>query len=251
MSPTEPASSGPRHRQASCSLVHDSTGWGAGWFPRTTIPAAGARANAEYGHHVSEIALLAVGDPPGLWNDLGFVVDDGASWVSGIRHQLGASGKGVVAWTLRGANGLSELPVAEGTPPEARPTPDHPNGVITLDHVVIGTPDLGRTIDAFESAGIRLRRTRDAGTPDRPTRQAFFRLGETIAEIVGSPTGSSPGPARFYGLAFTVADLDATATFLGDRLRPAKEAVQPGRRIATLDRAVGSSVPLAFMSGER
>jgi len=26
--------------------------------------------------------------------------------------------------------------------------------------------------------------------------------------------------------------------------------VQPGRRIATLDRAVGSTVPLAFMSSE-
>jgi hypothetical protein len=76
-------------------------------------------------------------------------------------------------------------------------------------------------------------------------------LGETIAEVVGPPSGSSPGPARFYGLAFTVADLDATALFLGERLRPAKDAVQPGRRIATLDRAVGSTVPLAFMSSER
>ncbi|MBV9662995.1 MAG: glyoxalase, partial [Actinobacteria bacterium] len=60
------------------------------------------------------------------------------------------------------------------------------------------------------------------------------------------PTGD--GPARFYGLAFTVADLDATAAYLGDRLRPAKDAVQPGRRIATLDKSAGSSVAIAFMS---
>lgn len=200
---------------------------------------------------MAEIASLTVGDPPELWSHLGFVIDHGASWVSGIRHQLGDVGRGVVTWTLRDADGLAELPLGEGDPPPNRPTPAHPNGVIALDHVVIGTPDLARTIAAFESAGIRLRRTRDAGTPDRPTLQAFFRLGETIAEVVGPPAGSSPGPARFYGLAFTVADLDATARFLGERLRPAKDAVQPGRRIATLDRAVGSTVPLAFMSPER
>jgi catechol 2,3-dioxygenase-like lactoylglutathione lyase family enzyme len=197
---------------------------------------------------VAEIASFSVGDLPELWGELGFVVDDGASWISGTRHELGGASRGVGAWTLRGADDLAELPRADGPAPPARPTPAHPNGVVALDHVVIGTPDLARTIAAFESAGIGLRRTRDAGTPDRPTRQAFFRLGETIAEVVGPPQGSSPGPARFYGLAFTVADLDATARFFGERLRPAKEAVQPGRKIATLDRSVGSTVPLAFMS---
>jgi hypothetical protein len=49
-------------------------------------------------------------------------------------------------------------------------------------------------------------------------------------------------------LAFTVAELDATARFLGERMRPPKEAVQPGRRIATLDRSAGSTVAMAFMS---
>ena len=45
-----------------------------------------------------------------------------------------------------------------------------------------------------------------------------------------------------------MADLDATARYLGDRLHPAKGAVQPGRRIATLDRGAGSTVAMAFMS---
>lgn len=199
---------------------------------------------------MAEIASFVVADPPALWEELGFRIDDGACWVSGIRHQLGAPGEGVQAWTLRGVDGLTELPIAEGAPPAARPTPDHPNSVISLDHVVVGTPDVGRTIDAFEAAGVSLRRTRDTGTRERPTIQAFFKLGETIVEVVGSATTSRPGPARFYGLAFTVADLERTAAALGDRLRPAKDAVQPGRRIATLDRAAGSTVPLAFMTPE-
>lgn len=199
---------------------------------------------------MAQIASFAIADSAELWEDLGFVVEGSASWVSGIRHQLGAAGRGLAGWTLRGAEGLSELPVTADLPESAQPTPDHPNGVVALDHVVIATPDLDRTITAFEAAGIGLRRTRETGTPDRPGRQAFFRLGETIAEVVGRPGERGAGPARFYGLAFTVADLDETARYLGDRLRPAKAAVQPGRRIATLDWSAGSSVPIAFMSAD-
>jgi hypothetical protein len=197
---------------------------------------------------VAEIASLVVADPPELWEELGFVIDSDSTWIGGIQHQLGAPGEGVLAWTLRDVVGLLELPVADSSPPEPQATPRHPNGVIALDHVVVGTPDLGRTIDAFEAAGIPLRRTRDIGTPQRPSTQAFFKLGETVVEVVGPAMTSQPAPARFYGLAFTVADLNATAALLGDRLRPAKDAVQPGRSIATLDRSAGSSVPIAFMS---
>jgi hypothetical protein len=197
---------------------------------------------------VAAITSLLIADPPALWNDLGFVTTDGVCWISGIGHELGATGTGIVAWTLRGADDLCELPRADTEARSVQPSPDHPNGVIAVDHVVVATPDLPRTSDAFESAGIELRRTRETGTTERPARQAFFRLGETIVEVVGPATSSQPGAASFYGLAFTVADLDETASFLGDRLRPPRDAVQSGRRIAVLDAETGSTVPLAFMS---
>ena len=200
---------------------------------------------------MAEIAALAVADPAPVWEGLGFTVDDNRVWVSGIALMLGAAGEGVTGWTLRDVAGLDELPAGAGAPPEPRITPFHLNGVVALDHIVVTTPDLARTIDAFVGAGIRLRRTRDAGSAGQPRRQAFFRLGGTIVEVVGSPASSGPGPAQFWGLAFTVADLDATAELLGDRLEPAITAVQPGRRIATLVRAAGSTVPMAFMSPDR
>ena len=53
-------------------------------------------------------------------------------------------------------------------------------------------------------------------------------------------SGGADGPAFFWGLAFKVADLDATVAAIGDGAlqRPAP-AVQPGRRIATLRRSAG------------
>jgi hypothetical protein len=199
---------------------------------------------------MSELAALWVADPPELWRQLGFAVDGGSARIGGIDHHLGAAGRGVTGWAWRGTEGLNELPTMElPAPAGPSPGPPHPNGVVALDHVVVATPDLQRTIDNFEHGGVELRRTREAGTPDRPTRQAFFLAGATIIEVVGAPDTAEEGPARFYGLAFTVTDLDATADFLGQRLRPPAEAVQQGRRIATLDRAAaGSGVPIVFMS---
>ncbi len=56
------------------------------------------------------------------------------------------------------------------------------------------------------------------------------------------------GPARLWGVTAVVEDLDALAARLGDRLGAPGDAVQPGRRIATLRREAGLGVPLAFMT---
>jgi hypothetical protein len=82
-------------------------------------------------------------------------------------------------------------------------------------------------------------------------RQLFFRLGEVILEVVGQPDVAGAGDPGFFGLAITVADLDATARSLGEHLGTPKDAVQAGRRIATLrHRDIGMSVATAFMSPE-
>jgi hypothetical protein len=83
-------------------------------------------------------------------------------------------------------------------------------------------------------------------------RQAFFRLGPVILEVVsgdlgtGAPAGASP--ASFFGLAVTVHDLDATKATLGEGIGDPKPAVQEGKRIATLrHRAFDISVAVAAM----
>jgi hypothetical protein len=80
-------------------------------------------------------------------------------------------------------------------------------------------------------------------------QQVFFRAGEVILELVGPVEPKGDGPAGFYGIAVNVADLDATKATLGDRVTDPKDAVQPGRRIATLKtRDLGIATAIAFMS---
>lgn len=197
------------------------------------------------------IASVFLADGPEVWRDLGFAVeDDGSCWVSGLRIRLGEGERKISRWALRdydGPDDIDGLPTDRSEEP-AQPTPAHPNGVTALDHLVLMTPDIGRTTAAIEATGLELRRTRDTDQYGPPFRQTFFRLDDVVLEVIGPVEPMGDKPTRFYGLAFTVADLDATAAYLGDRLHPAKDAVQPGRRIATLDRNAGSSVPIAFMS---
>ncbi|MDQ1443975.1 MAG: hypothetical protein QOI20_439 [Acidimicrobiaceae bacterium] len=193
---------------------------------------------------------LAVGDPAAVWDDLGFEVDGGCCVVGGVCFALGAQGRGVRAWSLAAIDGLrtcdpvSSRPAAADGPAAGR----HANGVVGLDHLVLTTPDHQRTLDAFAAEGWDLRRVRETDTYGTPMRQGFFKIDSVVLEVVGPAEPTGEGPARFWGLAFTSDDLDATAAWLGPRVHPAKDAVQPGRRIATLDRDAGSTVPIAFMS---
>ena len=107
--------------------------------------------------------------------------------------------------------------------------------------MVVFTDDLDRTSAALEAAGAPLRRRAE---PRPGTPMAFHRLGELILEVV--QTGA--GPSALWGLVVTVADLDACARALGPLLGSARDAVQPGRRIATVRPEAGLTAALALIT---
>ena len=117
---------------------------------------------------------------------------------------------------------------------------------VSIDHVVINTPNLERTSRALHDAtGSELKRIRDAGNG---MRQGFHRLGSIIVEIVSAPS-MPPGSAALWGFVLNVADVNAVAAYLGpDVLSPPKPAVQKNRLIATFRGGVGLGVPVALMS---
>jgi catechol 2,3-dioxygenase-like lactoylglutathione lyase family enzyme len=201
---------------------------------------------------------LCVADSPDRWREAGFDVEGDVCVAGAVRVRLVGPGhkRGIVGWSVRGASTfeLDGIPTtASDNPlPAASPT-EHPNGVTAIDHVVAFTPDLDRTTATLRGAGLDLRRVREEPTPGGAPRQAFFRMGEVILEVVQAPGGTGiaadpSGPARLWGISFLVEDLDHTASALGDLLGEPRAAVQPGRRIATLHKHAGLGPAVAFMT---
>lgn len=204
------------------------------------------------------LTSLTIAGDAGPWSILGFRLVDGRRCTIGttvIDFTKPDGRSGLIGWELAGdgtgdIDGLPTrwVPATDAAMPTA--TPAHPNGAVRIDHVVVFTPHLDRTTAALAAAGMDLRRTREAGTPERPLRQAFYRLGEVILEVVGDVVDRGPdAPARFWGLVAVVPDVDALPRRLGaSRIGTPEAAVQPGRRIATVRREAGLSVPLAFLT---
>jgi hypothetical protein len=201
---------------------------------------------------------LAVVDSHEAWQALGFAVGGEVCVVGGARIRFAPElpGRGLAGWSLRGladSADIDGLVTARSDRPPPPEPPAHPNGVTAIDHVVAITPDLDRTVAALSGAGLELRRIREEPTPAGAPRQAFFRLGAVILEVVQEPPeaierAGGDHPAFFWGLALVAPDLESTVAALGDRVSEIRDAVQPGRRIATLRRSANLAVPIALMT---
>ena len=201
---------------------------------------------------VNDLRALDIAAPTAAWRELGFEVEDDVCVVDGVAIRLGVPGRKITAWSLAGIDPGTVIDGLTITDPASTGAVSaHTNGTIEIDHVVVLSPAPERTIDALAEHGIEPRGRRHTDQYGPPFTQTFFRIGKPILELIGPDEPAGDEPARFYGIAFTVADLDATAEFLGDQLGRVKDAVQPGRRIATLRKEAGAGVPLAFMSPSR
>ncbi|MGB6554381.1 MAG: hypothetical protein WBE78_12890 [Candidatus Binataceae bacterium] len=115
------------------------------------------------------------------------------------------------------------------------------NTVGYLEHIVVMTPVLDDAIAAHEAIGVPCKRIREVGNG---ARQAFFKLEQTVLEVVG-PARGEPG---CWGLAFMCADIGcavALARAAGMQATEPKTAVQGGRIARIVDPLDG--VAVAFM----
>ncbi len=203
----------------------------------------------------TRVEWLTVSGEPDTWRSIGLVVDDdghiplhGTGLRIATADTLGATG--ITGWTVSGADdavtsidGLATAHAPAGPPVFA----DHPICAIGLDHVVVMTAELERTSEAIAAAtGCELKRIREVGS----MRQGFHRIGQggLIVELVERPD-IADGPAAFWGIVLNVDDLDAACALLGpQRISPPKDAVQSGRRIATVRSQAGLGLPVALMT---
>ena len=215
--------------------------------------------DSEYEEHVMvddlRIERVQVADTADAWAAAGFEVGPQATcWFGDLAVELVGRerGFGIVGWSLSGVPG--DLESLDGIPtapvePASGPRPRHPNGVTSVDHLVLLSPDLARTVEAFAALGAAPRRERDGELGGQPIRQVFYRLGGVILEVIGSPGTATDGPSSLWGITYVVEDIDAAGDYFGERTSRIKEAVQRGRRITTLrHRDLDLSVRTALIS---
>ena len=145
---------------------------------------------------------------------------------------------------LLSVDGIETRVIAE---PVVAPQLTHALNVASIDHLVITTGSLDLTCGAItEQLGLPLKRIRDAG---HGVRQGFHRAGSIILEIVERPDLAPETAAEIWGVVFVVEDLDAAVAWLGpDAIGAPRDAVQSGRRIASVKKEVGLGLPVALMS---
>ena len=116
------------------------------------------------------------------------------------------------------------------------------NTVEYLEHIVVMTPVLDDAIAANEAIGVPCKRIREVGNG---ARQAFFKLEQTVLEVVGPATRGRPG---CWGLALMCSDIvEAVATARANGLQATepKLAIQGGQIARIVDPLDG--VAIAFM----
>ena len=185
---------------------------------------------------------IEIGDEPGRWAALGLLPDGASCTVGGVRLVFAGGDPGIhhVAMSGLRAERPDGLPLvaARGVRVAVANAPGGALGAVAVDHVVAFTDDLSRTTGALEAAGLPLRAVRPPA--------AFLPAGTLLVEVV--ETGAPPG---LWGLVLSVADLDAAVARLGPLIGAPRDAVQPGRRIATVRPEAGLSTALALMTPRR
>lgn len=198
------------------------------------------------------LVALKVGGEPNPWKSIGLRFDGFLCSLGDVALQVDGDGAGLVGWTLAAdRDAIVDIDGIETTLVATRgaPTPDPMIGdhrIVGLDHVVVTTDDLDRTCSAIEeNLGLSMRRERDAGSG---TRQRFFKLDNSIIEVVSGPHVKQHG-AALWGMVISVEGMIEWADSLGPELTSApKPATQPGRFISTVKSQVGLGVPFAVMT---
>jgi hypothetical protein len=208
--------------------------------------------------NAARVEWLTVAGDPDVWRSIGLTVStDGLVPLFGTSLRIVAptehdgiadGGFGLAGWAF---SGIPDVGDVAGFPTEVVDTGSpvfaaHALGASQLDHVVIFTGSMDDVSEAIEArTGCERKRVRDLGE----MQQGFHRIGRggLIVEIVQH--ADSDRSTEMWGLVVIVDDLDAACELLGeDRVSAPKDAVQPGRRIATIRPEVGLGTAVALMS---
>ena len=196
------------------------------------------------------IAELHVGDQPETWQEMGFNVEKNRCCIGTVDIVFVGDEPGIHSWVLRGSSStdFGSIPTSVVEQPIPEHAAPHPNYSIGIDHLVLSVPVFHEGMAAVAATGVSMTDPQPFGVPDKPMLRSTTRMRDLELELIGPPVLDPSRRWDLWGLVITVDDIDATAALLGGLLRPIKAAVQPHRRIATVSKAAGSGVAIAFLS---
>ena len=205
---------------------------------------------------------IAIGDDPSAWRAAGFDVLGNELRLGKVVIELvGSAGqRGFHGWAIDGVTtDIEHIPRIQD-PPEQQTealaetsSSSSLNAIFAIDHVVVTTNDVARTVASFERVGLQERRTTTTSTPMGERRQSFLWAGRVIIEVIGPVDAEladrNDGHASIWGLALVASNLQVTSQVLDSALSEPRDAVQPGRKIATMrTKELDISVPIVVMS---
>ena len=212
------------------------------------------------------VEWLTVSGDPACWRSLGFVVtDDGLLPLHGTSLRIVASVDPLPSASRRRPIPRPDRVERERTRPRTRRDAGSRRPADQLGRT--DEPGLRRPSDRSDRPRSRRRDDLGSRTHERSDRRgrpvvhssASGRSARCVRAFTASARGLivelverpeiPDGPAAFWGLVVIVADLDAACDLLGpDRISAPKDAVQPGRRIATIRSDAGLGLPVALMT---
>jgi hypothetical protein len=199
---------------------------------------------------------LVIGDNTDSWVRAGFSVTRTGEVNFGnfVLQLIGINNnRGVIGWEFSepiGSSILCDIPVTKALAPTIPSSPQHPNGVVSVDHIVLKSENIMSTVEELGIIGLQpRRRNRDE---KRNLEYVFYKTNSTIIEVISPISVSNNLSAKghiLWGIAFTCPDIFATHRHLSTLTKLPWAAVQEGRSITTLNtKELDISIKVAFLS---
>jgi hypothetical protein len=199
------------------------------------------------------LSELTVGDSPEQWGRAGFSIDSHSiiKFRNLAIRLVGPKPRGVTSWSFTPTVSfptICNIPIsALSVPAQIHREPIiHANRIMSIDHVVLKHGDLVFVENQFKSIGLLPKR--QIANESKGLWYTFYRTDSTIIEVI-CPMQKTLDCGLIWGITFVSEDIDATHDYLKPLTKVPWNAVQPGRRITTLNTDhLDISLKIAFIS---
>lgn len=198
------------------------------------------------------VAELYSGDAQRPWRELGFTIEEDRCRVGTTEIVFRDGPPGIHGWAMRDAEQSTFGPITttiiESPVPPAGPV--HTNSAVALHHLVLMVPEFELGRQALIAAGVTVDSGKPFGPENRKLLRVAPRMGDFELELIGPVKQDHSKNWELWGLVIVVNDIDATKNYLGDLIGEVKPALQPRRRIATVNKSAGIGTAVAFLGRE-